>query len=64
MDIGQRIVGDDLASFCQAGYVAGIEEIAMEMLVFATAAFVAGLLLGSWWQYRRLLRQIYESAHR
>jgi len=36
----------------------------MEILVFATATFVAGLVLGSKWQYRRLLRQIYESAHR
>jgi hypothetical protein len=36
----------------------------MEMLVFATATFVAGLILGSRWQYRRLLRQIYETAHR
>lgn len=36
----------------------------MEMLMFATATFVAGLILGSRWQYRRLLRQIYETAHR
>jgi sulfite exporter TauE/SafE len=44
--------------------VAGsIGETAMEMLVFAAATFVAGLVLGSRWQYRRLLRQIYESAH-
>jgi hypothetical protein len=37
---------------------------AMEMLIVATAMFAVGLLLGSRWQYRRLLRQIYESAHR
>ena len=35
----------------------------MEMLIVATVMFAAGLLLGSRWQYRRLLRQIYESAH-
>jgi hypothetical protein len=37
---------------------------AMETLIVATAMFAVGLLLGSRWQYRRLLRQIYESAHR
>jgi hypothetical protein len=37
---------------------------AMETLIVATAMFAVGLLLGSRWQYRRLLRQIYETAHR
>ena len=36
----------------------------MEMLVFAAVMFAAGLFLGSRWQYRRLLRHIYESVHR
>jgi hypothetical protein len=40
------------------------ERSAMETLIVATAMFAVGLLLGSRWQYRRLLRQIYESAHR
>ncbi len=35
----------------------------MEMLIVATVMFAVGLLLGSRWQYRRLLRQIYELAH-
>ena len=36
----------------------------MEMLIVATAMFAVGLLLGSRCQYRRLLRQIFESADR
>jgi hypothetical protein len=35
----------------------------MELLIVAAVMFAVGLLLGSRWQYRRLLRQIYDSAH-
>jgi hypothetical protein len=35
----------------------------MELLIVAAVMFAVGLLFGSRWQYRRLLRQIYDSAH-
>jgi hypothetical protein len=35
----------------------------MELLIVAAVMFGVGLLLGSRWQYRRLLRQIYDTAH-
>jgi hypothetical protein len=34
----------------------------MEILICASLTFAAGLYLGSRWQYRRILRQVYESA--
>jgi hypothetical protein len=34
----------------------------MDMLILAAATFAAGLILGSRWQYRRILRQIFDAA--
>jgi hypothetical protein len=34
----------------------------MDVLIFASVTFAVGLFLGSRWQYRRLLRQIYDVA--
>jgi hypothetical protein len=36
----------------------------MDLLIFASATFAAGVVLGSRWQYRRILRQIYDAAMR